>query len=402
MKTTFLILLTALLTSCATNSISRLTKPYQDRPYEVTSTSSLDDTWNKVIDVFSSEGYPIQVLEKASGLIVTQRMDFTSSTTIEHKGKPKISSAYFISEAYSNIYGKQGPTEVEGQWNVRVKEIGNKVVVAINIVNIRGEFVGVPTTYGQARSPLKVKSTGVFEKKIASLIAGPNFNQSAPLKAIATEAPAQFKSTKEVVQTAPEVATTVGSQVSEIESRNSDFENNETEISDQEKDLEFQKKDFEMIKESILSELDEKEAVLDSRESDLDGREVSLNLRETELNAKEKDIAQKMVLIEATTSVSRAVASSVQSKPILTSQPEKVIAPSTTADNSLPFRYIQFTATGGGKAFNNLAYLGEVVSEKVPGRNLYRYKIKGQFTDGDVSWVISELGSRGFSGAFEN
>lgn len=67
----------------------------------------------------------------------------------------------------------------------------------------------------------------------------------------------------------------------------------------------------------------------------------------------------------------------------------------------LPARYIQFTATGAGKSFSNLSYLGTVISEKVSGKNLYRYKIKGQFTDSEVTRVIRELREQGYNGAFE-
>ena len=413
MKNLLLYLITIVtLSSCATSA--GLTGRYQDRPYEVTSGSDYQTTWNKVIDLFSAEGYPIQVLEKASGLIVTQRMDFTSATTIENKGRPKLSSAYFVSEAFSNIYGKHRPTDVQGQWNVRVKEVGDKVLVAINIVNIRGEYIGAQTTYGQAREQLQVKSTGVFEKKIAAIIAGPSIEKSTHDKAIIAEAPAQYKSTQEVEQpisekpaleqSAPE--TPVAAKVSEDDSKSENVKNQEIELDEKAKDLEFEKKNFEILRQSILSELDERGATIERKESELDAKEVALNLRESELNVKERNLTEKAAslnskAVSSSITATTAPATSTPSQVIEVPQAQKVVSPPPVS-NPLPDRYIQFTATGAGKTFSNVSYLGQVVSEKVPGKNIYRYKVKGQFTDSDVNWVIGELEKLGYKGAFEN
>lgn len=58
---------------------------------------------------------------------------------------------------------------------------------------------------------------------------------------------------------------------------------------------------------------------------------------------------------------------------------------------------IQFIATKGGMIYDDLSDLGTVISERVPGKNIYRYKIR---TTLDPDYVISELAIRGFPGAF--
>ncbi|MFT4568171.1 MAG: hypothetical protein ACI9FN_003140 [Saprospiraceae bacterium] len=67
-----------------------------------------------------------------------------------------------------------------------------------------------------------------------------------------------------------------------------------------------------------------------------------------------------------------------------------------------PLRTVQFIATTGGKTFSELSYLGTLISEKAGDKELYRYKIQGNFTDTDVQHVIASLAIHGYQGAFEN
>jgi len=61
---------------------------------------------------------------------------------------------------------------------------------------------------------------------------------------------------------------------------------------------------------------------------------------------------------------------------------------------------IQFTAIGkSNKTFSELSHLGEVFSEKVSGKNLYRYKLR-PYGDLDIGSVVTELKQLGFTGAF--
>ena len=75
---------------------------------------------------------------------------------------------------------------------------------------------------------------------------------------------------------------------------------------------------------------------------------------------------------------------------------------SGTKRSDSPFRFIQFVATTGGKTYDDLSYIGQVVSEKVPGKNIYRYKIRGRFSDEDVERVKRQLEQAGYPGAYEN
>jgi len=76
---------------------------------------------------------------------------------------------------------------------------------------------------------------------------------------------------------------------------------------------------------------------------------------------------------------------------------------STNSVDNMPRGYgqpIQFTAIGNGnKTFDQLSHLGEVYSEKVEGRKLYRYKLR-PYNDLDISEVVQEVKGKGFTGAF--
>lgn len=67
------------------------------------------------------------------------------------------------------------------------------------------------------------------------------------------------------------------------------------------------------------------------------------------------------------------------------------------AKPSVPRNYIQFTAISEkDKSFSELEYLGQIYSEKVPNKSLYRYKVICH----DPDYVLRELKSKGYKGAF--
>ena len=91
-------------------------------------------------------------------------------------------------------------------------------------------------------------------------------------------------------------------------------------------------------------------------------------------------------------------------KPYETSPPPKTkeeVVATPTQEKQQPYRRIQFVATSAGKDFSRFAHLGEVVTEQVPGRNIQRYMIAGNFSDAKVKEIIQELARGGYSGAFE-
>lgn len=134
-----------------------------------TSDRKIDSVWSSIIDLFSSKGISIKVIDKQSGLIVSENTSFMHQYTFEGKdGKLENENAWVVVERRGNGWGGLvQPIKLTGDWNIRVKELNNKTLVTVNLTNIDASFYIGPTTYSSGvYRPLNCKSTGVFEKFI--------------------------------------------------------------------------------------------------------------------------------------------------------------------------------------------------------------------------------------------
>ncbi len=133
---TILPLLAVFLSSCAIKMIP-VTGTYPDQPIQIKSEKPFDDVWSNLIDVFAQKGLSIKIIDKNSGLIVSERIEFPA--TIEDKnGNLKDPNAYIVVPKYrSKMDGKFYPINsfrddylgVNGEWNVRVKKRMAKVLL---------------------------------------------------------------------------------------------------------------------------------------------------------------------------------------------------------------------------------------------------------------------------------
>lgn len=109
-------------------TISRLV----DEPYE--------DVWDGVIDIVSTAGLPIQLLDKPSGLIVIGETEFPTMFWLDNNKDIAEKSAYLLAQ-YGDSY-QSGINDIRGfaSWNIRVRPSAvntRKTEVTINIVNPR-------------------------------------------------------------------------------------------------------------------------------------------------------------------------------------------------------------------------------------------------------------------------
>ena len=144
-----------------------------------TSDKKVDEVWGLIIDLFSSKGISIKVIDKQSGLIISERASFIRKRfdipnyTFESKdGKLENPDAWIVLERRGDGFGRLiQPAKLTGDWNIRVKEFNGKTLVTVNLVNIDASFYSPPTTYSSGGDiPLNAKSTGVFEKLILDII----------------------------------------------------------------------------------------------------------------------------------------------------------------------------------------------------------------------------------------
>lgn len=161
-----------LLISCAPKIIP-LTRDVTGGPYIAHSNSNKDVVWDKIIDLFAQKGLPIKIIDRSSGLIISDRSLFP--ITIEKKdGSLKDSTAYFVIPKMKNQgSGKYEPAfnDVSGEWNIRIKEDpAGGTSININIVNMKYAYLYYNSKVPQDKPLPSYKSTGVFENMVTEQI----------------------------------------------------------------------------------------------------------------------------------------------------------------------------------------------------------------------------------------
>lgn len=156
----------AFLLSCSTSK-PNLSGNYSARK-SFTTHKTYDRVWDNVIDFFAENGMVITNMEKASGLIVANGIEFNDHYTVENK-KDKHYNPYAF---FVIPNGKFDTAKITASFNVRVRQNDdNTVTVSINLPNLKGTtykrdiWTGIPTV-----KTVDAASTGVFEQMLYDLI----------------------------------------------------------------------------------------------------------------------------------------------------------------------------------------------------------------------------------------
>lgn len=168
-----LLIISLTLTSCGSIKAIPIKGTYLEKPFIVYTDKTIDEVWSKVIDIFATKGITIKIIDKASGLIVTEDYSFLKSYTFETvTGKPANPNAMVVCSRIVNGLGDHMiPEKITGSWNVRVKSENGKTVININITNLVASRYFPPSQYTVKQTLyLDVKSTGKFEEQIAEMI----------------------------------------------------------------------------------------------------------------------------------------------------------------------------------------------------------------------------------------
>lgn len=163
MKLAFIAISILLLSSCTPGFIG-LKGLYPQTPIINYTEKSKDRVWDNIIDLFAQKGIPIKIIDKSSGLIVSDKAKLSWSYE-DKKGKlyePKAFAA-IRQFKYPNVNKPVNPDRVTGEWNIRIKEIDGKTSINVNLYNIEGTYpLGNSNTIRDAGG----KTTGVFEQLI--------------------------------------------------------------------------------------------------------------------------------------------------------------------------------------------------------------------------------------------
>ena len=169
MKLITLSLIVLVLTSCAVK-IYPLKGKYQDGPFMQVSNNPIDTVWDKLIDLFATKGLPIKIIDKSSGLIISDKAALLATNEDKNNKLENPGAGVVLEKVYNpgtRTFIKPGT--VVGEWNVRIKANANGgTTINVNLVNLKDVYTDLKGFTNERVS--KAISTGVFEKVIFDYI----------------------------------------------------------------------------------------------------------------------------------------------------------------------------------------------------------------------------------------
>lgn len=122
---------------------------------------SYDKVWEGVIELIAERGLDVKMVDKSSGLIISDRNSFFGHNTYEEAvSKPKNPKAFILTSRTSDNYNPMPYADVSAVYNIRVKSEGlEKTLVSINLHSIK-----IPTT--SPFFPYRGISLGNFERSL--------------------------------------------------------------------------------------------------------------------------------------------------------------------------------------------------------------------------------------------
>lgn len=173
-KVLFVLCLSISLVSCGGLVNVPLKGTYIDKPIEITSKQPYEKVWSNIIDLFATKGLSVKLIDKSSGLIVSEKTSLKDSYSFEDAQGNLENPSAFIALDKNEIKGfsKLQPETVVAEWNIRIKSIdGNLTLINVNLTNINAFYTSPAGPYSAARTITFVgKSTGNFEKQISEIL----------------------------------------------------------------------------------------------------------------------------------------------------------------------------------------------------------------------------------------
>jgi len=155
--------------ACAPTKIVQVKGSYPQPPIITISKDSFDKVWGKTIDYFAQNGIPIRTIDKSSGIIISEKSKLSWSFE-DKNGKIRKSNAFVVlSQIFNDMSAKPYvPSEVTGEWNVRIKPVDSGTLINVNLYNIQAIYGQIYYSHYTHTiiEPVKVdgRTTGVFEQ----------------------------------------------------------------------------------------------------------------------------------------------------------------------------------------------------------------------------------------------
>lgn len=186
MKNLFVICLLCLCNSCAMHVIP-LKGTYHKEGYTFSTELSKAAAWDTLINFFTREGIGLKTLDKADGVLITDKVSFLKHYTWENANDaPTDSLAYVVCSKYRDwtmVQPTIRPSILNGAWMMHLYEQNNHTYLQINLANTDARIAGFGQTANATNNTtttdnlsynivLEVRSTGIFENKVRSAIDG--------------------------------------------------------------------------------------------------------------------------------------------------------------------------------------------------------------------------------------
>lgn len=173
-KVLFVICLSISLVSCGALVNTPLKGSYVEKPIEITSKQPYEKVWSNIIDLFATKGLSVKLIDKSSGLIISEKTSLLDSYSFEDDKGNLVNPSAFVALDRNEVQGytKIKPDNITAEWNIRIKSMENNLtLINVNLTNINATYSVPPSQYVAARTINFVgKSTGNFEKQIADIL----------------------------------------------------------------------------------------------------------------------------------------------------------------------------------------------------------------------------------------
>ena len=397
------VLLGLLLNSCST-PYSSFVGTHQDQPFEAQVNASFNDVWATIEKVFVDEKMPISWRDKGDGVIVSNRISFLRSHTYEDAAGELLDPS---SRVVLSGDETAKPSLIEGKWRFHVQSKDEDV----SILTIALQYPRALSFDNGTSTTRFVRSTGAFEKMIYGMILGKDsdkLEKPAPTPLLSEEkeevvaAATEHKDKMQddsIPMTKEVVATTTQQKKDLMEDEPAPLARKSRQIKSPE---DKKSHETESMASNVESSMSDKKMNLPQESTGItvaeDHNELSASIADlkNQIATQDRIIKDQRKEIEELRTQKKTIAVAKQQSP--TSYPKHQV--NNHKSEGLTVQFIALSKSN--RQFEDVSDLGELVVEKVPNKNVYRYKI-GHFENKlDANRALVQLRNRGFSDAFIN
>lgn len=137
-----------------------------------TTSKTFEQAWSRAIDIMAETGMQVKILDKSSGIIVSEPYKLTSTfEDINHGNQLANANADVVclKEYVGNNYLGYS-VNATGNFNIRIKTENNQTSITVNLTNIVSSRTTAQYTVNQQNIPIDCVSTGVLERNILKMI----------------------------------------------------------------------------------------------------------------------------------------------------------------------------------------------------------------------------------------